>query len=299
MADQPALEVEGLVFRYPDGTEGLRGISFKVARGEAVALLGANGSGKSTLLLSLVGVLRAEGKVKVLGIELGAGTLRDVRRKTGVLFQDVDAQLFSPRVLDDVAFGPLNLGRSPQEAESVARAALAQVGLAGYEKRIPHHLSFGEKKRVAIACSLALDPELLLLDEPTAGLDPKSGSELLDVLGDLKARGKTIVATTHDLHLATELCDRVLVISKGAVAAEGLPGAILSNRELLEEHNLIHRHRHRHRHTHASEHAGRNLPVIGGQVVDGTHEHEHGHAHDHGHVHHEDGHGHGEEHPHS
>jgi cobalt/nickel transport system ATP-binding protein len=290
MADQPVLEVEGLAFTYPDGTEGLRGVRFSVSRGEAVALLGANGSGKSTLLLSLVGVLRAQGRVRVLGTEVSPGTLREVRRKTGVLFQDVDAQLFSARVLDDVAFGPLNLGRPPAEAEAVARAALTQVGLAGYERRIPHHLSFGEKKRVAIACALALDPELLLLDEPSAGLDPKSGSELLDVLAGLKARGKTIVATTHDLHLATELCDRVLVIANGAVAAEGRPEEVLSNRQLLEDHNLVHRHRHRHRHSHASGHVGKTLPVIGGA----EHEHEHGHAHDHGHVH-----GHGEEHPHS
>src|SRR2546421_4126817 len=121
MADQPALEVEGLVFRYPDGTDGLRGISFAVARGEAVGLLGANGSGKSTLLLSLVGVLRGEGRVRVLGIELAPRTLREVRRRTGVLFQDVDAQLFSPRVLEDVTFGPLNLGKTPEEADRVAR----------------------------------------------------------------------------------------------------------------------------------------------------------------------------------
>src|SRR5205085_10302651 len=141
-----------------------------------------------------------QGAIRVLGIELGPKTLRDVRRRLGVLFQDVDAQLFSPRVIDDVAFGPLNLGKSPEEAEAISKRCLVEVGLAGYEPRVPHHLSFGEKKRVAIACALALDPEVLLLDEPTAGLDPKSASELLDVLADLKDRGKTIVATTHDLH---------------------------------------------------------------------------------------------------
>jgi cobalt/nickel transport system ATP-binding protein len=274
MADE-ALEVLGLRFRYPDGTEGLRGLSFSVARGEAVGLLGANGSGKSTLLGTLTGVLRGEGTVRVLGVELSPKTLRETRKKIGVLFQDVDAQLFSPRVIDDVAFGPLNLGKTPAEAEQISRRALEQVGLAGYEPRTPHHLSFGEKKRVAIACSLALDPEILLLDEPTAGLDPKSASELLDILGDLKSRGKTILATTHDLHLATELCDRVLVIAKGAVAVEGTPEKILGDRSLLEEHNLIHRHRHKH-----VKGPGKSLPMV---QDDHAHEHEHGHGHGHEH----------------
>src|SRR5579872_7153161 len=284
MPDQPlALEVDGLAYRYPDGTQGLRGLRLSVAKGEAVALLGANGSGKSTLLLSLVGVLRGEGTVRVLGLEVTKANLREIRRRTGVLFQDVDAQLFSPRVLDDVTFGPLNLGKSPEEARSLAESALKLVGLGDYAGRVPHHLSFGEKKRVAIACSLALDPELLLLDEPSAGLDPKSSSELLDILWDLKVRGKTIVATTHDLHLATELCDRVIVIAKGVVAAEGRPDQVLSDRKFLEDHNLIHRHRHRHKHSHGGTHPGRPLPIAGSS--DHEHEHEHEHQHEHGHAH--------------
>jgi cobalt/nickel transport system ATP-binding protein len=169
------------------------------------------------------------------------------------------------------------VGLAPADAERKARACLASVGLAGYELRVPHHLSFGEKKRVAIAAALALDPEVLLLDEPTAGLDPKSASELLDVLFELKDRKKTILTTTHDLHLATELCDRVLVVSKGTIAAQGQPDRLLSDRALLEEHNLVHRHRHRHK--------GRGLPVVGQE--------EHGHAHDHLHDHHhESGHDH-------
>ncbi|MBI3726173.1 ATP-binding cassette domain-containing protein [bacterium] len=281
---EAALEVESLDFTYPDGTPGLRGVGFRVMRGEAVALLGANGSGKSTLLLNLIGVLAGKGTIRVLGTELSQKTLREVRKRTGVLFQDVDSQLFSPRVLDDVAFGPLNLGKTGAEAEAIARTALAQVGLAGYEKRAPHHLSFGEKKRVAIACALALSPDLLLLDGPTAGIDPRSASELLDILAALKESGKTIVATTHDLHFASELCDRVVVIARGAVAAEGDPRELLSRESLLVEHNLVHRHRHRH-----AARTGRGLPVIGEP------DHGHAHSHDHGHSH-----GHGEhEHPHA
>ncbi len=275
--NEPALEVEDLDFTYPDGTPGLRRIGFRVARGEAVALLGANGSGKSTLLLNLIGVLRGHGKIRVLGIDLAPSNLREVRKRTGVLFQDVDSQLFSPRVLDDVAFGPLNLGKDPQEAEAISRKALAQVGLEGYEKRAPHHLSFGEKKRVAIACALALTPELLLLDEPTAGLDPRSASELLDILAALKESGKTIVATTHDLHYATELCDRVLIISKGSVATQGDPRVLLADEALLVEHNLVHRHRHRH------EARGRGLPILGAPPDGHGHAHAHDHLHDHPH----------------
>jgi cobalt/nickel transport system ATP-binding protein len=281
-AKTPALVVEKLVYVYPDGTPGLGGVSFRVERGEVVALLGANGSGKSTLLSNLVGVVRGLGTIQVCGVDLLPMTLPEVRRKTGVLFQNPDDQLFSPTVLDDVAFGPLNLGLSPKDAEAAARRALELVRLQGYESRAPHRLSYGEKKRVAIATAIAHDPELLLLDEPTSGLDPRSGSELIDVLADLRAKGKTIVATTHDLHFARELADRILVLSKGRIAAEGTPDKLLADDKLLVEHNLIHAHRHRHdgtsahAHPHAHEHEH------------GAHEHgehDHGHGHDHGHAH--------------
>jgi cobalt/nickel transport system ATP-binding protein len=265
-----ALVVENLSWTYPDGTPGLHDVSFRAAQGEVLALLGANGSGKSTLLNNLTGVLRGRGRIELAGVTLSPATLAQARRRIGVLFQNPDDQLFSPTVLDDVAFGPLNLGSTPAEAEATARRALALVRLEGYEARAPHRLSYGEKKRVAIATAIAHDPALLLLDEPTSGLDPRSASELIDVLDDLRRAGKTIVATTHDLHFARALADRVLVLSKGTVATEGPWEKVLADEPLLVKHNLIHAHRHRHAPGEAPGHA---------------HPHEHGDGHGHGHEH--------------
>jgi cobalt/nickel transport system ATP-binding protein len=263
----PAIQVTDLTFQYPDGHVALKGISFKVNVGESIALLGANGAGKSTLLLCLVGILKGTGSIRILGVELTPENAYEVRRHTGFVFQNPEHQLFSTSVLDDVLFGPLNLGVGKEEALARADKILQKLNMSHFRRRAPHHLSQGEKKKVALATALAMEPELLLLDEPTAGLDPRSATQFIDILFDLKDEGKTMLLATHDMHLADEMADRIAVLGENSgIVREGAPREILTDTDFLERHNLVHAHSHchartRHQHPHLHLHYdGNHLP---------------------------------------
>jgi cobalt/nickel transport system ATP-binding protein len=214
----PLIEVRGLRFRYEDGAEALRGVDFHLEAGETVALLGPNGSGKTTFVLHLNGLLSGEGSVTVCGLPVERRNLAAVRRKIGLVFQDAESQLFMPTVLEDVAFGPLNAGASPEEAARRAHAALETVGMAAAARKAPYHLSAGEKKRVAIAGILATDPEILVLDEPTTFLDPPGQRALAGLIGRLP-QAKILV--THDVPFARALATRAVFFEQGRIAAEG------------------------------------------------------------------------------
>jgi len=246
-----AIEVTDLRYRYHDGTEALRGVSFRVAPGECVALLGPNGSGKSTLLLHLNGILPedapANGAVKILGEPVGNGNLEKIRRQVGLLFQDPDDQLFCPTVQEDVAFGPQQIGLSPEEIEARVRQALAQTGLADFGRRATHHLSHGEKRRVCLAGVLACEPVVLVLDEPTSDLDPRGRREFKSLLRQIPA---TKLIATHDLELAVELCSRAIVLDRGSVVADGPVVELLNDEALMLAHGLERPHILRHHHPH-------------------------------------------------
>ena len=219
---KPAIEVHGLRYRYPDGTVALDGVDFQLLPGECVAVFGSNGSGKTTFVLHLNGLLRGEGSVEVCGTridsEAGADALAEVRSRVGVVFQDSDEQLFMPTVLEDVAFGPANLGLSPEEAAARAREALERAGMAGAAGKAPYHLSSGEKRRVALAGVLAMQPEILVLDEPTTSLDPPAQRELARLLRRLP-QAKIVV--THDGEFAAAIASRAVFFERGRIAGEG------------------------------------------------------------------------------
>jgi cobalt/nickel transport system ATP-binding protein len=246
-----ALEIRHLGYRYPDGTEALREVSFSVAEGERVGLIGPNGAGKSTLLLHLSGLLPEhplpEPAARVWGIPVTEPHLAAIRAQVGLLFQDPDDQLFCPTVWEDVAFGPQQLGvRGAELAGRVARA-LRQVGLADFEERLPHHLSRGEKRRVCLAGLLACEARLLALDEPTSDLDPRGRRELKALLGSLPVAQ---IIATHDLELVVEICPRVIVLDHGAVVAQGPTVEILNDEALMLSHGLERPHVLWHRHPH-------------------------------------------------
>ena len=235
-AGEPVLEVERLAFAYPDGHQALFGVTLRVERGERVALLGPNGAGKTTLVLHLNGVLTAgAGEVRVAGLPVTRQHLKEIRRRVGIVFQDPDDQLFMPTVFEDVAFGPANLGLRGQELETRVERALAAVGMEAYRQRPPHHLSFGQRRRVAIATVLAMEPEILVLDEPSSNLDPAGRRELAEILERL---GITMLMVTHDLPYALQLCPRSLIMNGGAITADGPTAELMADDELMRANRL-------------------------------------------------------------
>jgi cobalt/nickel transport system ATP-binding protein len=234
-----SLVIEDLAFAYPDGNQALFGVNLKVKRGERVALLGPNGAGKTTLILHLNGILNSgHGRVFVadkLVDSKDKDGLKQIRSKIGIVFQDPDDQLFMPTVGQDVAFGPYNMGARGSELDKIVNDALSLVGMLEYKDRPPHHLSFGQRRRVAVATVLAMKPEILVLDEPSSNLDPASRRELADILRSLEI---TMIMVTHDLPYAYELCERSLILSGGVIAADGKTRELLMDVELLKKHRL-------------------------------------------------------------
>jgi len=231
-----AIEVCGLRYTYPDGTEALSGITLRVRPGERVALLGPNGAGKTTLVLHLNGLLEGDGgSVEIAGVPIAKNTVREIRRLVGVVFQDPDDQLFMATVRQDVAFGPANYGLKGHDLEHRVEDALEVVGMRGAADRAPHHLSVGERRRVALATVLAMEPDVLVLDEPSANLDPEGRERLA---GTLRGLDQTIVMVTHDLPYALEVCDRALIMNAGRIVADGPIERILADRALLVANRL-------------------------------------------------------------
>ena len=231
-----SLDVQGLAFAYPDGHQALFGVDLRIGRGERVALLGPNGAGKTTLVLHLNGILTAgTGLVQVGGLPVDKANLKEIRRRVGIVFQDPDDQLFMPTVRDDVAFGPRNLGLTPAEVEARVDRALAQVGLAELADRPPYHLSFGQRRRAAVATVLAMEPEILVLDEPSSNLDPAARRELAELIESLDV---TVLMVTHDLPYAMQLCERSVILSGGVLVADGPTAEILGDTDLLAAHRL-------------------------------------------------------------
>ena len=235
------LETKNVSYRYPDGTPALEDVNFSAAQGKMVALLGPNGAGKSTLFLHFNGILRpSAGTVMVEETPLtyDKKSIKKVRQKVGIVFQNPDDQLFAPTVEEDVAFGPLNVGLDQDEVERRVVESLERVGMAGFEKKPPHHLSGGQKKRVAIAGILAMSPEIMVLDEPTSGLDPKGASRILHLLHKLNQEGMTIVISTHDVDLVPLYASQVYIISEGHIIKEGTPQDVFSDEETIRNANL-------------------------------------------------------------
>jgi cobalt/nickel transport system ATP-binding protein len=230
-----AIEARGLTYRYPNGHVALDAVDLRVGHGERIAVMGPNGAGKTTLMLHLNGLLMGEGALEVAGLPVRRDCLGELRARVGLVFQDPDDQLFMPTVREDVAFGPLNLGLGPVEALARVDEALAAVRMGHVADRAPHELSMGERRRVAIATVLAMRPRLLVLDEPSANLDPRARRELLDVLEGLE---QTLLVVTHDLPFAAELCERALILSRGRVVADGACAEVLADPGLLAGHDL-------------------------------------------------------------
>lgn len=237
-----AIDLEDLSYSYPDGRQALRGITLRIRAGERVAILGPNGAGKSTLCLQLNGILEPTGgSVSVCGLDVGgkgpgrARDIKEVRRRVGVVFQDPDDMLFMPTVEADVAFGPSNLDLSEDEIRARVGRALGAVGMTGMGDRSPHNLSFGQKKRAATAAVLSMDPEVLVLDEPSSSLDPRGRREFGELLAGLT---QTIIMTTHDLPYAHEICGRAVILDGGRIVADGPTDEILASTDLLAAHDL-------------------------------------------------------------
>jgi cobalt/nickel transport system ATP-binding protein len=230
-----SIEIQHLTFSYPDGTPALRDVSISISPGEKVALVGPNGAGKSTLTLHLNGILSGQGSVRVCGLDVIKENLGKVRSCLGLVFQSPEDQLFSPTVFDDVAFGPLYQGLSQSEVQQAVDQALEAVHMLAYKKRVSHHLSMGEKKRIAIATVLSMHPEVLVLDEPTGGLDPRSRRALIHLLDELPL---TMLASTHDMLLVREIFPRMLILDDGRLVADGSTRELMNDISLLETHGL-------------------------------------------------------------
>jgi cobalt/nickel transport system ATP-binding protein len=235
MSTECALAVHSLCFHYPDGTRALDDVTFSVRTGERVGIIGANGAGKSTLLLHLAGLLGPAAAIAIAGEPYTRKNARVLRRKVGLVFQQPDDQLFCPTVFEDIAFGPRNMGLSPQDVPQRVRESLASVGLEGLDDRPPHHLSLGQKKRAALAAVLAMRPEILVFDEPTSDLDPRGRRQLLELL---KTIDQTQIVASHDLAFIAALCQRVLVLGEGRLVREGTPADIFGDAHFLREHGL-------------------------------------------------------------
>lgn len=236
---EKSLEISGLAYAYPDGNQALYGVNISINQGERVALLGPNGAGKTTLVLHLNGIIPTmQGQVRVAG-ELvdskNAESIKSVRHKVGIVFQDPDDQLFMPTVGQDVAFGPYNAGLRGLELEKAVKEALELVGMSEFIDRPPHHLSFGQRRRVAVATVLAMKPEILVMDEPSSNLDPAARRELAEIITSLDV---TLLMVTHDLPFAYELCQRAVILSAGVVAADDEISSVLANKQLLNAHRL-------------------------------------------------------------
>lgn len=230
------IDIKNLVYEYPDKTPALKNINLEVFEGDTLAIIGPNGAGKSTLLLHLNGILKGKGQINIIGLDTNNDkNLKIIRSKLGVVFQDPDNQLFMPTVFDDVAFGPLNMGLGKDKVSESVNIALEKVDMLYSINRLSHHLSFGEKKRVSFATVLSMNPEILVLDEPSSNLDPKHRRELIKLI---KLLNITSVIATHDLDMVFDICNRVILIDKGTLIAEGKTIDILNNKELLEAHNL-------------------------------------------------------------
>ena len=236
---EKSLEISGLAYAYPDGNQALFGVNLSINQGERVALLGPNGAGKTTLVLHLNGIIPTmQGQVRVAG-ELvdskSAESIKSIRHKVGIVFQDPDDQLFMPTVGQDVAFGPYNAGLRGSELENAVKEALELVGMSEFIDRPPHHLSFGQRRRVAVATVLAMKPEILVMDEPSSNLDPAARRELAEIITSLDV---TLLMVTHDLPFAYELCQRAVILSAGVVAADDEISSVLANKQLLNAHRL-------------------------------------------------------------
>ena len=237
--NMPSLEIKELAFAYPDGNQALYGVNLSIQKGERVALLGPNGAGKTTLVMHMNGILpTSHGSIHVAGQLVDSKnkeSIKQIRSKVGIVFQDPDDQLFMPTVGEDVAFGPYNMGLRDAELSKVVDEALELVGMSEFKDRPPHHLSFGQRRRVAVATVLAMKPEILILDEPSSNLDPASRRELADILRSLDI---TIVMVTHDLPYAFELCERSVILSGGIIVADNDTKVILKDQALLKSHRL-------------------------------------------------------------
>ncbi len=231
----PALVIRDLSFAYPDGREALQAVSLTVQPGEKVALVGPNGAGKSTLLLHFNGILQGQGDIRVMGKLVTKKNLPEIRVRVGMVFQNPDDQLFSPTVYEDVAFGPLHMGLDEPEVRRRVAEALSQVGMNDYGSRLSYHLSTGEKKRIAIATVLSMRPDILALDEPSAGLDPRARRQLIHLL---QALPQTQIIATHDMLLVRDLCQRMVLMDEGRIVADGPTAGIFEDRTLLEAHGL-------------------------------------------------------------
>lgn len=232
---EAAIRIERLSYRYPDGMLALKEISLEIPPGQKVALVGPNGAGKSTLLLHLNGVLTGQGRVSICGMEVSKPNLKRIRTQVGLVFQSPDDQLFSSTVYEDVAYGPVYQGLPAAEIENRVERALAAVNMEAYRQRVPYHLSIGEKKRIAIATVLSMQPSILALDEPTSGLDPRARRELTQLLQQLP---QTVLASTHDLDFVRQFAERTVLIDQGRIIADGKTGTILEKRQLLRQHGL-------------------------------------------------------------
>ena len=230
-----SIEIEHLSFQYPDGHPALFDVSLDITPGEKTALVGPNGAGKSTLILHLNGILTGDGSIKVCGLDVNPKNLKLVRAQVGMVFQTPDDQLFSPTVFDDVAFGPLYQGLPEGEVQLRVDQALAAVAMSAFKDRVSHHLSAGEKKRIAIATVLSMQPQVLVLDEPTAGLDPRSRRGLINLLRDLPL---TMLVSTHDMLMVRELFPRMVIMDQGRIVADGPTETLMEDAALLEAHGL-------------------------------------------------------------